>query len=185
MTILYDASNGSATIQDRWVPWAASNSAQQLPLYPSSLYPQLDIEQDWTLKCVSYSSTGITAVVNRLLNTKDYQDRSIVNTTQPIIFAWGKFFGYHGGNRGHIFINLIDPPVTARFVPPKDATSALTTGFSPPWSIKPVETQYICQVIDMNAVNPEHIVAFQPLYPSTKYDDYIHHILIHGCGNTF
>ena len=86
-TVIYDAKTGTASVQDRWVPFAASNPDQPDPLYPSSLYPVLDIKQDWTLKCFSKTSSGMTAVVSRLLDTFDNQDRAIVNKTQPIIFA--------------------------------------------------------------------------------------------------
>lgn len=62
----------TATVEDRYVPWAA------YPLLSSPLpFPQLDEYNNWHLSCLTSTETTLTAVVHRLLNTYDGQDRPI------------------------------------------------------------------------------------------------------------
>ena len=68
-----------------------------------------------------------------------------------------------------------------KFVFNADSDDSFLGGFSPGYPLKPVKTQYICQVHDVGP-DVRHITAIEPVYTSTVGSPFIHHTLIHVCG---
>lgn len=62
-----------------------------------------------------------------------------------------------------------------------DSDGNFLGGFSPGYPLKPVKTQYVCQIYDVGT-EVRHITAIEPVYTFTAGSPFIHHILIHVCG---
>ena len=175
------SANSATSIVDRYVPWAAS------PLEESPLpYPVTDTVQDWELLCSDNTPGLTTALVRRKLNTDDSQDRPIVMGSMSVIYAWGTgHLGYHGSNRGGISVDFLGNAASSveAFIPPSDTDVSLVKGFSPGYELQPITTQYVCQVQDMGT-DIRHVVAVEQVYTAdSNYAPYVHHVLIHACGN--
>ena len=118
--------NGSATVTDRYVPWVA----QPLSLSPS-LFPEVDIHQDWTLLLSCKSTSKTVAIIRRAIDTADSQDRIFNKGALPVIFAWGgpgnSGVTHHGSNRGTTSIDFF-----ANTKQQSESTTTTTTGSSTP-----------------------------------------------------
>jgi hypothetical protein len=179
-----DTSGGGTTsLVDRYVPWAAA------PLESSPLpYPVTDTHQDWELICSENSANRTTAVVRRKWNTGDEQDRAIVAGSNAVIYAWDKGgLGYHAANRGSLSLDFLATGEEAAapgsvFLPPSDADASFVAGFSPGYALKGITTQYVCQVIDVGTTL-RHVVAVEQVYTTTSTAPFVHHVLVHACGN--
>jgi len=88
---------------------------------------------------------------------------------------------YHGPNRVSSSISFYGN--SGAFVVPADTTAELQVGFDPAWTLQPIATQYICQVVDVGT-SPRHVTAFLPNYDATPGAPFIHHMLVHQCGNS-
>ena len=175
-------SSGSVSVVDRYVPWVASPLEQ-----PPRPYPVADTQQDWELVCGESLENSVTAVVRRKLKTNDEeQDRDFVSGSVSVIYAWGDgALGYHGSNRGSIKVDFLGEELSSvdAFVPPADADGSFVKGFSPGYELAPITTQYVCQVHDIGTT-PLHIVAAEQVYSTNQvYGPYVHHVLVHACGN--
>ena len=174
-------SSGSVSVVDRYVPWVAFPLEQ-----PPRPYPVADTQQDWELVCGESLENSVTAVVRRKWNTTDEeQDRDFVSGSVSVIYAWGDgALGYHGSNRGSIKVDFFgnSPSSVDDFVPPADADASFVEGFSPGFELRERETQYICQIRDVGTT-PRHIVAVEQVYYEQDYGPYVHHVLVHACGN--
>ena len=175
-------SSGSVSVVDRYVPWVAFPLEQ-----PPRPYPVADTQQDWELVCGESLENSVTAVVRRELKTSDEeQDREFVSGSVSVIYAWGDgALGYHGANRRSIKVNILSDKLSSvdAFVPPADADGSFVKGFSPGYELLPIRTQYVCQVHDVGTT-PLHIVAAEQVNSMNEvYGPYVHHVLVHACGN--
>jgi len=179
--VTVESLNSMIVVTDRYVPWVAD------PLTGSPQpYPLADTIQDWSMKCASSTTTTLTAVLHRALNTYDNQDRPIVAGPMPVIAAWGggpNGMGYHGPNRVSSSISFYgDGNDSETFFIPTDTTSELQLSFDPAWSVQPIVTQYICQVVDLGT-DTRHATAFLANYDTTPGGPFVHHVTVHQCGN--
>lgn len=164
-------------VEDRYVPWTAAPFEQ----YNMMPYPAVDVRNDWSLRCSYLDSSTLTAVVRRALNTSDPQDRPITAGPLPIIYAAGSnSIGYHGSNRGSTYLTFFGQ--TDAYSPPSDANGSIEGNFNPGWALTTQGTQYICQAFDMGTTDL-HVVAIEPTYLKTPGEPYVHHVLVHACGN--
>ena len=175
-------SSGSVSVVDRYVSWVASPLEQ-----PPRPHPGADTQQDWELVCGESLENSVTAVVRRKLTTPDEEeDRAFVRGSVSVIYAWGDgAFGYHGSNRGSIKVDILSDKLSSvdAFVPPADADGSFVKGFSPGYELLPTKTQYVCQVHDVGTT-PLHVISSEQVYSLNEvYGPYVHHVLVHACGN--
>ncbi len=119
---------GKTLVEDRYVTWAA---------YPltegAGPFPNLDIQNDWTITCLTSTSTSLTAVVHRLLKTGDNQDRPFTTGLLPVVIAFGGYglVSYHGANRDSSFVDFMAPHVSTSSIP-ADADGLFNYPFAAP-----------------------------------------------------
>lgn len=152
-----------------------------------TLFPTIDKNKnDWTLECFSSQANTLTltAIVSRDLDTGDpTEDRAIQAGQQPIIAAYGRSVGgvtYHGSLRDSTLVDFFATSPSV-FTVPADVTGYTDAGFTS-WSLQPITTQYICQVVDMGS-SDKHALAILPTYVNTPGKPYVHHMIVHACGN--
>lgn len=168
-------------VDDRYVNWTAT------PLSSGpSIFPYLDTQNDWTLICGTASSTELTAVVQRSLDTKDKNDRVIKTGSVPVVYAWGNCtdkIDYHGANRGTASVAFIEDPSELPF-PPADATGTIDLLYNPGYVLEGGDTYYLCQSFDLGPDDLQ-IVAVAPFLNSSSHqvNQMVHHILLHNYGN--
>jgi len=193
VTARFDASKGTAIVEDRWVDWVANSADAINGGTPTpNIYPQLDEYNDWTIQCFSNDASSISTIVTRLLDTGDGQDRVFASGTLPVIYSWGSSFGYHGANRGSDFVTFHGS--SNDFVVPSDADRATGdialsytgtgSGNMAGWPMNAQVTQYVCQAFDLSSYGSRHIVAIEPIYPSSDGAPYVHHTIVHACGTS-
>ena len=172
VTVTYDRATGTAGVQDRFVLWSPNG----MP------WPTQDVRNDWTLRCYSSDAKSLTAVVTRLLDTGDTQDRAVKAEPIPVIYGWGPTTSvqYHGAYRGGTTVYFLGEQST--FVIPPDADGSMLLSYTPPWTLTGTRTQYVCQVFDMGNAD-RHVIAIEAQYIDKPYYPYVHHMLVHSCGS--
>ena len=143
--------------------------------------PQPDEFQDWTVVCAgSFGPTQMNTIIRRNLRTDDKQDRPIIEGQLPIIFSWGSgsIDSYHGPNRLAATVNFFDP-IQKYFAPP-DADGKTTLDFKS-FKMTGITTQYICQTFDFGTT-AKQVLAVLPKFTSGVGTQYLHHVLLHACG---
>lgn len=176
VTVLY--SGTTPVITDHWVDW--------YPFDPSTKQPSpslsTDAVQSYSLVCASKTSTKLFAIVSRLLDTGDGQDRVILNKSLPVVFAWGLNapVQYHGVNRGSSSINFLG---VDSFAYPSDANGFMSKVYSAGFTLTTTSaTQYICQAFDLGTTS-RHVIAAEVIL-SGAAASYAHHMLLHACGSS-
>jgi len=177
-------------------------------------YPNLDTYNDWSLLCLSSTSTSLSVVVRRLLDTQDGQDRAIVSGTLPTVWAWGTTaqVAYHT-DRGSDFITFFGTAtpqsVVCSSISDCDTTvgssgkvtlgfSATNTNFasnplvtqlagSTGYPVQATETQYVTEVIDLSALVPDILQADRHIIAvePAYTSSIVHHVLVHACGTSY
>jgi len=187
MAVINLNDSGVPQVLDMHAFWTASPlvDSSGAPVDPAPT-PVLDAQQDWTLTCSVVSSGQYQYTITRSLVTTDtMQDRPVVDAFQHVVFAWAdqeaNTFAYHEANRGNTQLNFFSSPET--FTPPSDVDGHVDIVMSDIPVSNSLVTQYICQGFDVGEGTQRHVVAFEPLVDGTG-NQYLHHLLVHMCGNS-
>lgn len=177
--------NGKLIVEDRNVPFDSYPIDNYSPSFPS-----LDHCQDWQPVSVEMKSNSWSAIVKRKLKTNDHQDRDIFpHGAQRVIYAWSigaENVEYHGEHRGATSVDFStnapqDVPI------PTDAAVELNLTMGAYKIQTKSDTYYICKGFDIAKLvdiknKDRHIVRIEPLIQPGN-EKYVHHMLLHDCGN--
>lgn len=188
------AQNSECTLVDRHVPFAAYPLGEQSE-NASRVFPNEDkcqADRSWNLvACKRDTNQGtLTLEVSRSLDANDDQDRAITSGPQPILYAYGDAFQYHGKARGTRQIILFNsdgslPPLVQEPLP-NDVVANQFVQASNYTVPSDKVTTYACTsvIADVPAGGKRVLVAADPVLKTRSGKNLAHHLLIYTCADT-
>eukprot|EP00172_Hildenbrandia_rubra_P003683 Plantae.Rhodophyta-Hildenbrandia_rubra.ctg6171.p1 GENE.Plantae.Rhodophyta-Hildenbrandia_rubra.ctg6171~~Plantae.Rhodophyta-Hildenbrandia_rubra.ctg6171.p1 ORF type:complete len:805 (-),score=130.68 Plantae.Rhodophyta-Hildenbrandia_rubra.ctg6171:2098-4512(-) len=173
-----EGQDDSCDVKDRYTPFEA------FPLEGGGVFPEEDDcgLSDWKLvNCARDGEKGVLVLeVERGLDAGDDQDRAIGAGEQQVLYAYGKSFQYHKGNRESNTVVLFGKPVGKQGEPGDldGDFSILNSKYALPANA----TTYACTsiVADVPKGGVRTIIGAEPIIEA-KNTKYLHHLLVYVC----
>nr|XP_015922103.2 DBH-like monooxygenase protein 1 isoform X2 [Parasteatoda tepidariorum] len=150
--------------------------------------PIIDSRADWTLLSGSENDTHTSLTIKRKLDTCDYEDMKIDDSTIRLIYAYSDVdpssehdLQYHQNKRGAKSVLLLQP--NKERLQPMDTSKYYHWDlFSQNFEIKSdFHTMYWCKIYKAPRVNEKHhIVMVEPIVEEGN-EQYVHHLVLYEC----